>query len=39
MDDRLNARLDIGIPLVDIGNEGNSLQDSGLHFTLDYRLF
>ena len=39
MGDRFDARLDIGIPLVDIGNEGNSLQDSGIHFTLDYRLF
>ncbi|MEO0539997.1 MAG: ShlB/FhaC/HecB family hemolysin secretion/activation protein [Cyanobacteria bacterium P01_A01_bin.105] len=39
MGDRLDARLDIGIPLVNIGDEGNSLQESGIHFSLDYRLF
>ena len=39
MGDRFDARLDIGIPLVNIADEGNSLQESGIHFTLDYRLF
>ncbi|MEM8805141.1 MAG: ShlB/FhaC/HecB family hemolysin secretion/activation protein [Cyanobacteria bacterium P01_G01_bin.38] len=39
MGDRFNARLDIGIPLVNISDEGNSLQESGIHFSLNYRLF
>ncbi len=39
MGDRFNTRLDIGIPLVNTGDEGNSLQESGIHFSLEYRLF
>ena len=39
MGDRFNTRLDIGIPLVNTADEGNSLQESGIHFSLEYRLF
>ena len=38
-DDRLSARLDWGIPLVSIDSSGNSLQDSGIYFLLQYNLF
>ena len=33
-----NARLDWGIPLVDIGTESNSLQEDGIYFSLDYNF-
>ena len=33
-----NWRLDYGLPLVDIENEGNSLQEQGLHFSLTYQV-
>ncbi|MGB3299246.1 MAG: ShlB/FhaC/HecB family hemolysin secretion/activation protein [Phormidesmis sp.] len=38
-DDALSARLDWGIPLVDIDSSGNSLQDSGIYFSVQYNLF
>ncbi len=31
-----NARLDWGIPLVDVNTQGNSLQENGIHFSLDF---
>ena len=31
-----NARLDWGIPLVDVDTQGNSLQENGIHFSLDF---
>ena len=34
-----NARLDWGIPLVDVETEGNSLQEDGVYFSLDYNFF
>jgi hemolysin activation/secretion protein len=34
-----NARLDWGIPLVDIESESNSLQEDGVYFSLDYNFF
>lgn len=34
-----NARLDWGIPLVDVETEGNSLQENGVYFSLDYNFF
>ncbi|MGB3292911.1 MAG: ShlB/FhaC/HecB family hemolysin secretion/activation protein [Phormidesmis sp.] len=37
--DSLSARLDWGIPLVDIDSPGDSLQDSGVYFSLQYNLF
>ena len=37
--DNLSARLDWGIPLVDIDSASDSLQDSGLYFSLRYNLF
>ena len=33
----LNLRLDYGIPLIDIDNRGNTLQDNGIHFSLQYQ--
>lgn len=32
-------RLDYGIPLMDIENRGNSLQDNGIYFSLRYQPF
>ncbi|NEZ64913.1 ShlB/FhaC/HecB family hemolysin secretion/activation protein [Leptolyngbyaceae cyanobacterium CCMR0082] len=37
--DRLTARLDWGIPLVDIDKRTSSLQENGLYFSINYRLF
>jgi hemolysin activation/secretion protein len=37
--DRFNARLDWGIPLVKIETKGNSLQEDGVHFSVDYSFF
>ena len=37
--DNLSARVDWGLPLVDIDNASNSLQDSGIYFSLRYNLF
>ncbi len=33
------VRVDYGIPLVSVGNSGNSLQDNGLFFSLRYQPF
>lgn len=33
-----NARLDWGIPLVNVETKGNSLQEDGIHFSLDYNF-
>lgn len=35
----LNLRLDYGIPLMDVNNSSNSLQDQGLYFSLRYQPF
>ncbi|QSJ20648.1 ShlB/FhaC/HecB family hemolysin secretion/activation protein [Nostoc sp. UHCC 0702] len=35
----LDVRLDYGIPLVGVSNKGNSLQDNGLYFSLQYQPF
>ncbi|MDJ0649215.1 MAG: ShlB/FhaC/HecB family hemolysin secretion/activation protein [Xenococcaceae cyanobacterium MO_188.B19] len=32
--DSFNARLDWGIPLIDVDNQGDTLQESGLHFSI-----
>ncbi|MBE9066954.1 ShlB/FhaC/HecB family hemolysin secretion/activation protein, partial [Leptolyngbya cf. ectocarpi LEGE 11479] len=37
--DRITARLDFGIPLIDPGPEGNSLQESGVLISVTGRLF
>ncbi|WP_019505635.1 ShlB/FhaC/HecB family hemolysin secretion/activation protein [Pleurocapsa sp. PCC 7319] len=34
-----NARLDWGIPIVNIDNEGDSLQEDGIYFSIDYNFF
>ena len=31
-----NARIDWGIPLVDVRTQGDSLQENGIHFSLDF---
>jgi len=36
--ENLSARIDWGIPLVDIESSGDSLQDSGIYFSLRYNL-
>ncbi len=33
---QFNARLDWGIPLVDVNSRNNNLQEDGLHFSLNY---
>lgn len=35
----LSARLDWGIPLVDVDRRGNSLQDNGIDFTIEWQPF
>jgi hemolysin activation/secretion protein len=35
---RFNARLDWGIPLVEVENKGDSLQEDGVNFSLDYNF-
>ncbi|NEP00173.1 MAG: ShlB/FhaC/HecB family hemolysin secretion/activation protein [Symploca sp. SIO2E9] len=35
----LNLRLDYGIPLSDVDNRGDSLQENGIHFSLRYQPF
>ncbi len=37
--DRLNARVDWGLPLIDIDSEGDSLQENGVHFSLELKPF
>ena len=33
-----NARLDWGIPLIDVDNQGDSLQENGVYFTLNWNF-
>jgi hemolysin activation/secretion protein len=35
----LNLNLDYGIPLIGVSERGNSLQDNGFHFSLNYQPF
>lgn len=35
----LNLRLDYGLPLIDIEDRGDTLQDNGLYFSLQYQPF
>ncbi|MEM8675846.1 MAG: ShlB/FhaC/HecB family hemolysin secretion/activation protein [Cyanobacteria bacterium P01_G01_bin.67] len=37
--DTLSARIDYGIPLVDVSDTGDSLQEDGLYFSLEYFPF
>jgi hemolysin activation/secretion protein len=37
--DKFTARLDWGIPFIDLGLSKDTLQEKGLHFTLEYKLF
>lgn len=37
--DRLTARLDWGIPLVDVESSDNTLQEDGIYFSIIYRPF
>jgi hemolysin activation/secretion protein len=34
---KLNVRLDYGIPLVNLSDRGNNIQDSGLYFNVNYQ--
>lgn len=36
---RFNARLDWGIPLVDVNNSGDSLQEDGVYFSINSNFF
>ena len=38
-EDKLSARLDWGIPLLDRDSEGSSLQEEGVYFQLEYDFF
>lgn len=35
----LETRLDYGIPLIDTDDDGDSLQENGIHWSLNYQLF
>ncbi|MGF1479404.1 MAG: ShlB/FhaC/HecB family hemolysin secretion/activation protein [Cyanophyceae cyanobacterium] len=37
--DNLGVRLDYGIPLIAVARRGDSLQDNGFHFSLDFQPF
>lgn len=39
LSDMLRARLDYGIPLVDVEDSGDTLQEDGLYFSLEYFPF
>ena len=39
MGSRFNARLDYGIPLKTVDTKGDSLQEDGVHFAIDYSFF
>jgi len=39
MGTRFNARLDYGIPLKNVETKGDSLQEDGIHFAIDYSFF
>lgn len=39
LDPYVSARLDWGIPLISISNGGNSLQDSGISFSIQFQPF
>jgi hemolysin activation/secretion protein len=34
----LQARLDYGIPLINLDDRGNNIQDNGFHFRLGYQF-
>lgn len=36
---RFNARLDWGIPLINLDKSGNSLQENGVYFSINYDFF
>ena len=37
--DDFSAQLDWGIPLVDLSSSGDSLQENGIYFSINYQLF
>lgn len=37
--DRFNARIDWGIPLVEVNRSGNTLQENGIYFSVEYTPF
>ncbi|MEE4662226.1 MAG: hypothetical protein V2J89_17280, partial [Halieaceae bacterium] len=36
--ENLNLRIDYGLPLVDLDDRGNNLQDDGFHFSIGYQF-
>ncbi|HHP7230883.1 MAG TPA: hypothetical protein ACFCUY_08495 [Xenococcaceae cyanobacterium] len=36
---RFTINLDYGIPLIDVDNDGDSLQENGLYFSLSFQPF
>lgn len=39
LSDMLNARLDYGIPLIDVPDSGDTLQENGVYFSVEYFPF
>jgi hemolysin activation/secretion protein len=39
MGDKLNARFDYGIPLTDVQDSDNTLQEDGVYFSVNYSPF
>ncbi|MBW4624682.1 MAG: ShlB/FhaC/HecB family hemolysin secretion/activation protein [Brasilonema octagenarum HA4186-MV1] len=39
MDDKLDARIDYGIPLTDVNSRDRTLQEQGLYFSINYSPF
>ena len=39
MGDQLNARIDYGIPLTSVEDSGNTLQEDGFYFSVNYSPF
>ena len=37
--DRFNGRVDWGFPLIDVPTQGDSLQENGIHFSLEFKAF
>jgi hemolysin activation/secretion protein len=39
MGDRFNARLDYGIPLINVGGGDRTFQEKGIYFRINYFAF
>ena len=38
LNDVIDARIDWGIPLIDPDSDADTLQENGIHFSINYRL-